>query len=485
MNAENRDFVRAPKMGEALLPLFILVASLSLGIIVYKVDPQVPMFLGVTAAAAVALRIGYPWEKVEGMMIGGIVKALQSIMILLIIGILIGVWLNAGVVPSMIFYGLKVLRPGYFLTAAVLICSVTSLATGSSWGTVGTIGVALMGISAGLGIDPAMTAGAILSGAYFGDKTSPMSDSTNLAAAMAGCDIVSHVKFMLLPTGVTYGLTLVFFTVLGAVKGAGSAADMSSVGAISSAIEEMFTVSPLLLLPIVLVIAAIALKVPAIPGLVLGVISGGILGMATQKGCTLGTLFDCGLYGFRCESGIEAIDSLLTTGGIMGMMYAVSMAIIAMMFSGIMTGTGMLSVIVSALKKRFVKGPASLVALTEASCILSNMIMPDQYIAIVVPGSMYSEEYRRMGLHPVSLSNALDSAGAVTSAMVPWNTCGVYISSVLGLGVASYGVYSVFNWSMPIVSLVMAYMGLTVCGSDRSRLWGAQKKKANAAGSAD
>ena len=254
-----------PKLWEALLTLAILIAALAVGIIIFGVDPHVPMFVGVMAAAIMALHLGYKWDEVEKSMMDGIYKALQSICILIIVGILIGVWINAGVVPTMIYYGLKVLKPAIFFIACVLICSITSLATGTSWGTMGTMGVALMGI----GFGPGMTAGAVLSGAYFGDKMSPLSDTTNLAPAMAGTDVITHVKSMILPTGITYAITLIFFGVLGVMQYHGGDADMSRVIEFSNALNAaeggIFNINPLLLLPPVVVIVAVALRlnVPA------------------------------------------------------------------------------------------------------------------------------------------------------------------------------------------------------------------------------
>lgn len=463
-----------PKLWEALLTMLFMVAMLAIGIIKFGVDPHVPMFVGVVGAALMSLYLGYKWKDIETSMLDGIYKALQSVIILAIIGILTGVWLDAGVVPTMIYYGLKVLHPSIFFIGALLICSITALATGTSWGTMGTMGVALMGIGYGLGMNPAMTAGAIISGAYFGDKMSPLSDTTNLAPAMAGTDVMSHVKFMLLPTGITYGLSIVFFGVLGIMQYKGGAADLSSVQNLSEALSSMFTINPVLLLPPLVVIVAVACKVPAIPGITLGIIAGGIVGIIFQKDCTLGTLFSCGMDGFSCETGIYEIDELLNSGGLMNMMFSIAMTIIAMMFGGIMEKTHQLEVIVNRLKK-LVKTPAGLVTLTEATCVVSNATMPEQYISIVVPGSMYAEEYRKMELSPTTLSNALESAGTVTSALIPWNTCGVFILGTLGVTVTQYAPWAVFNWLMPIMTIVMAYLGVTVADSNGVRLFKKRK----------
>lgn len=466
---------RMPRVWESLIVLLFLIVALSVGIIKYSVDPHIPLIIGVLAAAIMAWNLGYKWDQIEHFMITGIAKAMQSIIILVIIGILIGVWIDAGVVPAMIFYGLKILKPSIFFVATMLICSITSLATGTSWGTMGTMGVALMGVGFGLGMDPAMTAGAIISGAYFGDKMSPLSDTTNLAPAMSGTDIMSHIKFMLVPTTIVYGICLVFYGILGFTQYSGGVADVSKVVELENALSGMFHINPLLLLPPVIVIVAVALKVPAIPGITLGILSGAVMGMIFQPDCTLGSVFECGMNGYACETGIYEVDRLLNSGGLMNMMFSVSMTIIAMMFGGIMEETHQLEVIVNKLKT-FAKSAVSLVVLTEATCVASNVIMPEQYISIVVPGRMYAEEYKKMKLSPTTLSNALESSGTITSALIPWNTCGVFIYSTLGIGVAEYGVWAVFNWLMPVACIIMAVIGITV--ADENGVKFIKKKKA-------
>ena len=472
---------RMPKLWEALLVMAVLIACLAVGIMIYGVDPHVPMFCGVIAAALMAMYLGYGWEEIEKSMMDGIYKALQSCMILMIVGILIGTWIDSGVVPSMIYYGLKILKPSIFFVATVLITSITSLATGTSWGTMGTMGVALMGIGFGLGMSPAMTAGAIISGAYFGDKMSPLSDTTNLAPAMAGTDVMTHVKAMLVPTAITYGITLIIFAVMGFSQYKGGEADLSRVQEVSMALNAaeggLFNISPILLLPPLIVIVAVAMKIPAIPGITLGIISGAILGMIFQPSCNLGSIFDFGINGYYfsdealewmagalSEDTAYTMTRLLESGGILGMMFSVSMTLIAMMFGGIMEYTHQLEVIVNKLKV-FIKGPASLVVVTEVTCVFSNATMPEQYISIVVPGSMYAEEYRKMGLHPGVCSSALEGAGTVTSALIPWNTCGVFIQDTLNMsawGAGGYGPYAFFNWMMPIINAACAFIGVTL-----------------------
>ena len=457
-----------PKLWEALVTMLILVGALALGIVKYETDPHVPMFIGVMGAALMALYLGYKWEAIEKSMMDGIYKALQSVCILVIVGILIGVWINAGVVPTMIFYGLKVLKPAIFFIHCVCSHLLHHL-SGHRY---------LLGHD---GYD-----GRRLDGHWLRSRHEPRHDrrcgplrcllrrqdvpavrSTNLAPAMAGTDVMTHVKAMILPTGITYVITLIGFGILGAMQYHGGDADMSRVTEFSGALEAVFNINPALLLPPVIVIVAVAMKMPAIPGITLGIISGAIMGMIFQPECNMGTVFDFGMNGYYFSDEVLAMfeetlspetsytmTRLLESGGILGMMSSVAMTIIAMMFGGIMEDTHQLEVIVNSLKK-LAKGPAGLVLLTECTCVLSNAVMPEQYISIVVPGRMYAEEYREKGLHPALLSGALEGAGTVTSALIPWNTCGVFISSTLDINAWGAGGYVTWAFSPSCPSSVL------------------------------
>lgn len=454
---------RKPYLYEAIITFLFLVVVMAVGIAVFEANPHIPMLIGTAFAALMAMRLGYKWQTIEESMYDGIRQALQAIVILAIIGILIGVWLLSGVVPTMIYYGLGVMTPGIFLFATMIICSVTSLATGTSWGTAGTMGIAMIGIGHGLGIPAPMTAGAIISGAYFGDKMSPMSDTTNLAPAMAGTDVFTHVKFMLKPTAVAYSIAAAFYLFLGMKLGSGSA-DLSAIETMRNGLAGAFTISPILLLPPIVVIFAIARKVPAIPGIFLGIILGGIMAPVFQ-GASFGDILNVSYSGYESTTGVEAIDNLLSAGGLSNMMYSISLTLIAMMFGGIMEKTGQLEVIVNRLLA-VVKSTGGLVTMTIATCLGSNATMPEQYISIVVPGRMYAKAYRDRGLHPKMLSNALESAGTLTSPLVPWNTCGVFLLGVLGVETVQYMPYAVFNYTMPVVVIVMTYMGLLTARAD-------------------
>lgn len=475
MGNETTSQGRQPKIWHALISFLALVLVMSIGIAYYEVDPHVPMFIGVIVAAVVSLSLGFKWGEIEGMMISGISKAMQAILILAIVGMMIGVWLVSGTIPTMIYYGLKLLSPSIFLIAALLVCSITSLATGTSWGTAGTMGLALMGIAHGLGMPLGVTAGAILSGAYFGDKLSPLSDTTNLAPAMAGTDVFTHVKYMLKATGVAYVIAIVFFGIYGFQHAAGGNANLEQAQILSDGIKNTFNINPVLLLPPVIVIAAIALKIPAIPGITLGLISGAIMAPIFQgdlaifndemkllhNGVTFGDVLSIARNGFICNTKIESLNSLLTNGGLMNMSSSILMSVIAMMFGGIMEGTGQLAVIIDGITKIVKSGPGLIIA-TEVTCVLSNVTMPEQYISILIPGRMFAPAYRKAGIHPKSLSNALESAGTVSSPAVPWNTCGMFMATTLGISVYTYMPYLIFNYAMMLSTIVLAFMGITV-----------------------
>lgn len=445
---------RAPKLYEAIFIFALLIAIMAIAITVYEADPHIPMLIGTAFAAIMALYLGYTWDEIEESMVVGITRALQSVIILAVIGVLIGTWVLSGVVPSMIYYGLQIISPRYFLVTTLIITSVTSLATGSSWGTAGTIGIALMGVSEGLGIPAPITAGAIVSGAYFGDKMSPLSDTTNLAPAMAGTDVFTHTKFMFSTNAITYVLSLIFFLFIGFRFGSGDAS-LESIAEIVNGLEANFNISPILLLPPVVVIVSVAMKMPAIPGIFLGAVLGMIFA-AIFQGASLGDVIDVSMNGFVIDSGIESIDSLLNTGGLDSMMFSISLTIIAMMFGGIMEATGQLEVIVNALLK-VVHSVGGLIALTIGTGIFSNLTMPEQYISIVIPGRMYAETYRKKGLHPKTLSLVLETGGTLTSPLIPWNTCGAFMFSVLGVSALEYGPWAVLNYSTVILVVILGF----------------------------
>ena len=464
MSTEKTRPAREVYLWEALISLFSLVVGIVMSIAVYGMDPQIPMLLGVVVASLVAWRAGFSWKDIEAGMLAGITNSLQAIIILLIIGILIGVWIVSGVVPTLLYYGLDLIHPQIFLVATVLICAVSSLATGSSWGTSGTIGVALMGIGAGLGLPLPVVAGAVLSGAYFGDKMSPLSDTTNLAPAMVGTDLYTHIRHMMYTTSVAFGLTLVIELVLGWYLGGSGEEHIESITQIHNVLGSQFHLSPVLLLPPVLVMALAYFRISAIPGITVGAIAAALLGFVYQ-GYSYESLIGIAYSGYVSESGIQAVDELLSKGGFNSMMYTVSLVICAMMFGGIMEHTGQMKVLVKAILSR-VKSQRGLFSATVFTALGGNMVLCDQYMTLVMTGRMYAQEFRDRGLHPKNLSRVAEDAGTVTANLVPWNSGGAYQAATLGVPTIAYAPFAFFNWLSPVVTLMFAWFGWTIAPLD-------------------
>ncbi len=457
---------------EALIPVFALVIMLFFNVFYAFGDSalegsnQFILLLG----AAVAGIVGY-FNKVKfSQMLDEVAENVKSttgaLLILLLVGALAGTWLISGIIPTMIYYGMQILSPTIFLVSTVVICSIISIATGSSWTTSATVGIALIGIAEALGIPLGMTAGAVISGAYFGDKLSPMSDTTNLAPAMAGTDLFTHIRYMTITTIPTYLVTLIFFTVLGFTLSTEGVADTT---AILTSIEDAFYISPWLFLVPAIVIFMIVRKAPPLIALLVGTLLGGIAALVFQPSlvATVGggesLNFMSGYKGIMNAITVktsiptdnQALNDLFTSKGMYGMLGTIWLIICAMVFGGIMDGIGALATISKALLKLF-HTTFGLFASTVASCLALNFTASDQYLAIVVPGKMYAKAFKDKGLAPENLSRTLEDSGTVTSVLVPWNTCGAYQSGVLGVDTMSYAGYAIFNWLSPFTTLLFA-----------------------------
>lgn len=445
---------------EALIPIIVLIGVLIPAILIFGQDPHIPIVIAAVVAAALAItRLGYTWNEIEEGILKTINMGMQAIIILMIIGMIIGTWILGGVVPTMIYYGLQILSPAIFLVATAVICSVVSLATGSSWTTAGTVGIALLGVGQGLGIPVAIVAGAIISGAYFGDKMSPLSDTTNLAPAMAGSNLFDHIRHMALTTGPSLLIALVLYGFIG-MRYAGQSVNDSQIADILTALSSGFNINLLLLLPPVLVIAMVVFKVPAIPGLIGGVLLGSIFAVIFQ-GADFGAIIDAANYGFVSETGLELVDDLLSRGGMQDMMWTVSLIIAALSFGGILESTGMLGVVAGNILKLAVN-TGSLVLATVVSCFVVNIITGEQYLSVVIPGRMFKDAYADRGLAPVNLSRALEDSGTITSPLIPWNTCGAFMYGTLGVHPFAYAPYAFLNLINPFVSIFYGFTGITM-----------------------
>ena len=447
------------RLGIALIPILFLIVALSFSIIVFKQTPHIALICAAAVAAAVAIFHKHPWKDVQDGMVHGITLAMGAILILMTIGTMIGTWILGGIVPSMIYYGLKILSPGIFLVATLFVCSIVSLGTGSSWSTAGTVGVALIGVGRGLGIPVPMVAGAIISGAYFGDKMSPLSDTTNLAPAVAGTDVFSHVRHMIYTTAPGYVISVILYAILG-LKFASGTLDSQNIDLMLSTMKSNFFIHPILLLPPCLVIVMVVKKIPPLPALLGGTAIGGSFAVLFQSN-SLADVTLAAFSGYTSQAGIAFVDELLTRGGLMSMMETVALIMCALSFGGIMEKTGMLEVIAGALLKR-VKRTGSLVTTTILSCIGMNAIASDQYMAIVIPGRMYRKAFEARKLHPKNLSRILEDSGTLTSPLIPWNTCGAFMHATLGVSPLVYLPYAFLNLTNPLVSIFYGYTGITM-----------------------
>lgn len=473
----------SPGLTEALFPVATLIVLLWASVRIYgdgaaSGPNQIALILAAAAAVLVGLRHGWSWKELEQGIVHGISLSTAAVLILLIVGALIGTWILSGVVPAMIYYGLQLLNPTVFYAAACAICALVSLATGSSWTTASTVGIALMGIATAQGLHMGLTAGAVISGAYFGDKMSPLSDTTNLAPAMAGAELFDHIKHMAWTTTPSIVLALLLFALAGLFGGTPAAA--ADLGSILSALHDSFAIGPHLLIPPALVLLMVWRRMPATPALLIGALLGGVFAIAFQPAAVLKFVGETtqpqsvalvqGVWtalgsGFKLASGNEALDALLSRGGMSSMLNTVWLILCAMTFGAVMETTGALERIAAAVLS-LVRGTGSLIAATLATCIGTNAIASDQYIAIVLPGRMFRAEYKRRGLHPKNLSRCLEDAGTLTSALVPWNTCGAFMATTLGVATSVYLPFCFFNLINPLVSAIYGFTGFTITRLD-------------------
>lgn len=464
-------------LGIALLPIVILVLLLSYNVLVYGDDAlggsnQFILLLG----AAVAGIVGFYYKIGYQKMIDKVAENLQSVtgalLILLFVGALAGTWLISGIIPAMIYYGLQILHPSIFLPACIIICAIISLATGSSWTTSATVGIALIGIGKVLGIPVGMVAGAVISGAYFGDKLSPLSDTTNLAPAMAGGELFSHIKYMTLTTIPSIIITLVVFFILSLTQSTSGAADTETL---MLAIEEKFTITPWLFIVPGTVILLIIKKSPPLIALLIGTLLGGLFAVVFQSKILL-EITESSILSFEVayraimnsitisteiNTSNTLLNDLFTSGGMEGMLGTIWLIICAMVFGGIMDAIGALERVSNALLN-WAQTTFQLFASTVASCLAINLTASDQYLAIVIPGKMFAKAYKDRKLAPENLSRTLEDSGTVTSVLIPWNTCGAYQSGVLGVDVGDYFVYAIFNWLSPFMTILFAAFNIKI-----------------------
>ena len=463
---------------QALVPILVLISLLSFSVYLFGEDAsygpnQIALIIGAVVASIIGWRNGQDWQQIENAIISGVTIALKPILILFSVGLLIGSWILSGTVPTMIYYSLLILDPAIFYAASCFICGIIALSIGSSWTVAGTVGIALIGAAAGLGLSVEITAGAIISGAYFGDKMSPLSETTNLAPAVAGTDLFSHIGHMVWTTIPSIVIALVLYAIIGLnIDTENSASDLAVT---MQLITDNFTINPLMLLPVFALLVMAQKKLPPIPTILAGAFIAVILALLFQQSAVLSLAGDTpnvflGLFkgtwqtlydGYSLSSGNETLDDLMTRGGMSSMLNTVWLILCAMVFGAVMDHTGLLQCLVD-YALSFVHNTGSLIATTILTCIGANIITSDQYISIVLPGRMYKMEFQNRNLDAKNLSRCLEDAGTMTSPLVPWNTCGAYMAGTLGVATFSYLPYCFFNLICPVVAVIYGYTNFKI-----------------------
>jgi len=462
---------------EALIPVFALVGMLAYNVYVFGDDAiggsnQFILLMGGAVAAIVGVFNKVSYKQMLAEVAENVKSTTGALLILLMVGALAGTWLVSGIIPAMIYYGLQILNPTIFLAACVVICAIISIATGSSWTTSATVGIALIGIGEALGISLGMTAGAVLSGAYFGDKLSPLSDTTNLAPAMAGGELFDHIKYMTITTVPTILVTLVIFIIMGFTIDTTGSADTA---AILESIDATLNINGWLFIVPLVVIFLIIKKTPPLAALLIGTLLGAVFALIFQpdivaqitgaKELTFESGYKGILKAITVKTSIAtdnaALNDLFSAKGMAGMLGTIWLIVCAMVFGGVMDGIGALSRITKSLLS-MAKTTFGLFASTVGSCLALNVTASDQYLAIVVPGKMFAQAYADRDLAPENLSRTLEDSGTVTSVLIPWNTCGAYHSGVLGVSVADYFLYAIFNWLSPFMTLLFAALNIKI-----------------------
>ncbi|MCK4930675.1 MAG: Na+/H+ antiporter NhaC [Candidatus Aminicenantes bacterium] len=459
MNTENQKDkqtkTKTPSFGVSLIPLIAMGLLLGVGYGVYKIRPQVLLVAAAFITGCMGLILRFKWEDMERGIVDSIHKAMPAILIMLCVGILIGAWIASGTIPMVIYYGLKLISPKFFLVTACFVCSLTSISTGTSWGTIGTLGVAFIGIAIGLGIPLGPAAGAIVSGAYFGDKMSPFSDVTNLAPVAAGSNLFDHIKHMMWSATPAWLIGMLVYFIVGLKYGGGDV-ESESLILITQTLKENFNFNILLLLPMVVVFYFAATKKPTIPGMLFSSFIAGILAVVFQK-ASITEIATALNTGYVAHTGVEQVDQLISRGGMMSMMETQLVAFTAFSFGGIMQRTGMLQVILDKLMK-FANKVWSIVFTTISASIVMALVTGSSYLSMIIPGELLAPIYKKKGLAAKNLSRIIEESGAIIVPLIPWSMAGVYITGTIGVPTFSYLIWAVMNYTAVVI---LAIFGLT------------------------
>ncbi|MBJ3764015.1 Na+/H+ antiporter NhaC [Maribius pontilimi] len=457
---------RKPSLGLALVPIVLTLGILALQLFYFgNFVPHIPLAIGIAITGLLGLYLGHDWESIEEGLFHVIRISLPSVSVLIVVGMIIGVWIASGTVPTLIYYGLLVLNPSIFLAAGMILCSIVSVSLGTSWGTVGTVGLALMGIGAGFDVPAYWTAGAVVSGAFFGDKISPLSDTTNLAPAVTGTNVFDHIKNMMPTTVPAMLIALAVYIVAGFTLIAPDGGSFEQINAITTALDETFWISPWLLLPALLVIGLAVTKNPPIPSLFAGVLAGGLMAILFQQE-GLKAVFAYANSGFSIETGVSEIDSLLNRGGVQSMMWTISLILLALGFGGALERTRCLEAVIDKIIEN-VKSFAGIQTSATLTAAATNVVAGDPYLSIALPGRMYSPIYRGMGYSTLNLARGIEEGGTLISPLIPWNAGGAFVISALGLGIMGgdltnllYIPLAIACWMSPVIGIFYAWTGM-------------------------
>jgi NhaC family Na+:H+ antiporter len=436
-----------------------MILLLGVGYGVYKIRPQVLLVAAAGLTGCLGALLKFRWEDMQRGIVDSIHKAMPAILIMLTVGVLIGSWMASGTIPMIIYYGLKVISPRFFLVTACLVSSITALATGTSWGTIGTVGVAFIGIALGLGLPLGLTAGAIVAGAYFGDKMSPFSDIPNLAAVTAGANLFDHIRHMMWSAVPGWLLSLAVYFALGLRYG-GRAISSKAMDLVLETLRRSFRFNVLLLLPLVIVFYLAFAKKPTIPGMLLSSLTAAVLAVVFQKE-TIVRIATAMNTGYPARTGVEVVDRLLARGGLMSMMETLLVAFTAFAFGGIMQRTGMLSVILERVM-RVARRAGSVAAVTIGSCVVTAAVTGSSYLSVIIPGELMGPVFKAKKLAAKNLSRIIDECGGIIVPLIPWSMAGVYVSGALGVPVLSYAGWAIANWAAVFILAVFGYTGFSM-----------------------
>ena len=450
---------KQPRLFVSILPLITMAVFLGVGYGIFQIKAEILLVASATFAGFLAKSLGYSWKELEEGIIESVRQAMPAMLIVICVGLLIGSWIAAGTIPMLVYYGLKIISPGYFLVTASFVCSAVSLFTGTSWGTVGTVGIAFMGIAQGLEIPLGPAAGAIITGAYFGDKISPFSDTTNLAPIAAKSNLFDHIRHLLWTTTPAWILGLIIYFFIG-LKFRGSSLPQENINAILEALYTNFNFNILLLLPPVIVFYCAVRKLPTIPGMVIASFTAAILAVIFQN-TSLKEVLNAMTSGNTICTGLEDLDKLLSRGGMMSMMGVTLIAFCAFAFAGIMQKAGMLQVILNHLLK-FIKSTGTLILSTALSCITIALITGSSFLSILVPGELFAPAYKKRNLAAKNLSRTTEDSGTVIVPLVPWSMAGVYMAGTLGVPVLVYAKWSFMCYFGIVFAIIYGFTGFAI-----------------------